>query len=131
MSSVLYFNPISVGIDKQDESPLRIIAEDYVPKDMPNRAIILGLFKGNPEITLEGGDGDTKETAIKFAGANQFQGVILETVWRVVNHPDHGFSTQKLVSEGGKYFDVMTFVNPSTREKIDVWFDVTDIMGKI
>jgi hypothetical protein len=81
------------------------------------------------EITFEGGDGATIETAIVIMGAaGEQDGVASEYEWLAKNRPDAQMESQALLNEGDKIYDLLVVRSGSKKEKI--YFDITAFFGK-
>lgn len=97
-------------------------------------ALIAGAFitfatAALAEITYEGGDGATPETAIVIVGAvGESDGVGSEYEWLAKNRPDAKMQSQALLNEGGRDYDLLIVQTGGKEEKI--YFDITAFFGK-
>jgi hypothetical protein len=81
------------------------------------------------DITYEGGDGTTVETAVIITGAEGSpDGVQSEYVWIEKNHPGAEVLGQALVQNGDKFYDVITIRKGG--KDTEIYFDITGFFGK-
>ena len=81
-------------------------------------------------ISLTGGDGLTKDTAVIIKGARgSLEGVGAEVLWAYSTHPDWRKHGQALVRDAGRVYDRIKYTTPDGTA--EAWFDITDFFGKM
>ncbi len=81
-------------------------------------------------IQIKGGNGSTKEQAIRILGADtEWKGIDAEFnyIERKVGYFE--IESQTFLDEGDKKYDCMNVVG-ATGNKKELWFDITDYNGK-
>ena len=81
-------------------------------------------------IQIKGGNGSTKEKAIRIIGADtELQGIDVEFnyIERKVGYFE--IESQAFLDEGTKKYDRMKVVGITGKKK-ELWFDITDYYGK-
>ncbi|AZG77887.1 hypothetical protein [Methylocystis rosea] len=85
-------------------------------------------LKSKPLVSFDGGDGHSREMAVKIVGAaNSLEGVPAEDFWIQLKHPGWRKKERRFVKEGGIY-DVIVYDTPNGPQT--VWFDVKDFYVK-
>jgi hypothetical protein len=80
------------------------------------------------QITYEGGDGTTPETAVIITGAEgSTDGVKAEYLWIEANRPGAQVLDQALLQNGDRLYDVLT-IRIDGREEV-IHFDITGFFG--
>lgn len=81
------------------------------------------------DITYDGGDGSTPETAVIITGAEgSTDGVKAEYLWIEANRPGAEVLGQVLLQNGDRLYDVLT-IRIGGREEV-IHFDITGFFGK-
>jgi hypothetical protein len=85
-------------------------------------------------ILFKGGNGLTKEEAVKILGAkDETEGVDAEYNWLEENYGKQNINwvlnDQELIDEGDRQFDLLKIKFPDGKMK-EVWFDITEFYGK-
>ncbi len=81
-------------------------------------------------ISLTGGDGLTKDTAVIIKGARgSLEGVGAEVLWAFNTHSDWRKQGQALVRDAGRVYDRIKYTTPDGTA--EAWFDITDFFGKM
>jgi len=87
------------------------------------------LETGATGMYFEGGTGRSFENAIVIKRApNNVIGVFAEGLWVNMNYPEWEKSSQALISDNDKHYDVITYSTPKGMKKL--YFDITDFFGK-
>ncbi|HEY8212709.1 MAG TPA: hypothetical protein VIG36_01040 [Methylocystis sp.] len=85
-------------------------------------------LKSKPLVSFDGGDGHSRETAVKIVGAaNSLEGVPAEDFWIQRKHPGWRKKDRRLVNDSGIY-DVIVYDTPNGPQT--VWFDVKEFYVK-
>ncbi len=81
-------------------------------------------------IQIKGGNGSTKEKAIRISGAdNEWKGIDAEFKYIEGKVGYFKIESQTFLDEGDKKYDFMNVVG-ATGNKKEFWFDITDYNGK-
>jgi hypothetical protein len=81
------------------------------------------------EISFDGGDGTSVETAVMIVGAaGSSDGIAAEYSWIEANRPGAQVLGQALIQNGDRLYDVITIRNGGKDEEL--FFDITDFFGK-
>ena len=81
-------------------------------------------------IQIKGGNGSTKEKAIRIIGADtELQGIDVEFNYMEGKVGYFEIESQAFLDEGDKKYDCMNVVGVTGNKK-ELWFDITDYYGK-
>ncbi len=82
-------------------------------------------------IRYEGGDGRGAESAIVICGAaDSMQGISAEYEWLEREYPGANMKMQSLRHEGDRIYDVLEFETEDGASR-ELWFDITEVFGKL
>ncbi|MGD9543985.1 MAG: hypothetical protein AB7F41_13775 [Methylocystis sp.] len=93
-----------------------------------HKQALVERLKAKPLVSFAGGDGQSRETAVKIVGAaNSLEGVPAEDFWIRRKHPGWRKRNRRLVNDGGVY-DVIVYDTPNGPQTL--WFDIREFYVK-